>query len=581
MISLKSISKYIEQTANIIAGVLGLDVLIVDSDLLILGDSDLESISENTCINKTSILAEVIYQKKVLILDSKLNRFGCVNCEKKPTCPVTGIIGIPLYYNDKIIGSIGIIANSIEDKENIIKNEEKYMKFIYRTSDLITNRLQKEEEINEISILNKKMEVVLDSINDFLILVSNTGKILNTNFEFNKTFNFNTPENIYEILENDLANKILIEKEMVKYAEVKINKNNEFLLSSKPVIIDAESQGAVLILKSLKDYTTEINDLYNYDININFNDLIGNSNSIKKIKTKIKKIASSSSTVLITGETGTGKEVVARLIHNNSKRKDQPFIAINCSAIPDNLLESELFGYEEGAFSGAKKGGKIGKLHLAEGGTLFLDEIGEMPIHLQSKILRVLEERKITRIGGLKSSNIDIRVISATNKNLEFLVKEGKFREDLFYRLKVIPFKIPPLRERKNDIELLIRHFIEIYSKKLNKNIIDISEEARKVLLRNQWPGNIRELKNVIEFAINMAESNIITKDNLPSDINRILFETSSELNIDNIVKELIIESFNKYGTTTKGKENAANALGISVATLYRKVIKFKLDKNF
>ncbi|MDM8534658.1 sigma 54-interacting transcriptional regulator, partial [Clostridiaceae bacterium HSG29] len=333
-----------------------------------------------------------------------------------------------------------------------------------------------------------------------------------------------------------------------------------------------------LILKSLKDYTSEINDLYNYDINVGFDDLIGNSKVIENIKKKIKKIAISSSTILVTGETGTGKEVVARLIHNNSKRKNNPFVAINCSAIPDDLLESELFGYEEGAFSGAKKGGKLGKFQLAEGGTIFLDEIGEMPIHLQSKILRVLEERKVTRIGGLKSTNIDIRVISATNKDLESLVEEGKFREDLLYRLKVIPIKIPPLRERKEDIKLLINYFLKIYSRKLDKNIIDISKDAINILLNNQWYGNIRELKNVMEFAINMADSNIITADNLPSDIKKITFKTDCDLNIENTMKKLIIEAIDRYGSTTQGKENAANALGISVATLYRKLIKYNLE---
>jgi len=578
MIPLKSISKYVAQTANIIAGVLNLDILIVDSELLILGDSDLESISENACIEKSSILAEVMIHKKVLVLNSKFEHKGCINCDKLNTCPVTGIIGIPLFHNNEVIGSVGIIANSIEDKENMINNLDKYMKFINKTSELIINRLEKEAEINEISIINKKMEVVLDSINDFLVLVSNTGEILKTNFEFKKTFNFEEPKNIYDILDNELINQILINKEMVKYAEVKINENNEFLLSSKPVILDNQGQGAVLILKSLKDYTSEINDLYNYDINVGFDDLVGNSKAIENIKKKIKKIAISSSTVLITGETGTGKEVVARLIHNNSKRKNNPFVAINCSAIPDDLLESELFGYEEGAFSGAKKGGKLGKFQLAEGGTIFLDEIGEMPIHLQSKILRVLEERQVTRIGGLKSTNIDIRVISATNKNLESLVEEGKFREDLFYRLKVIPIEIPPLRERKEDIKLLIKYFLEIYSKKLEKDIIDISKDAFNILINNQWHGNIRELKNVMEFAINMADSNIITIDNLPSDINKITFKTACDLNIDNTMKKLIIEAINRYGNTTLGKENAANALGISVATLYRKLIKYELE---
>jgi transcriptional regulator with PAS, ATPase and Fis domain len=312
-------------------------------------------------------------------------------------------------------------------------------------------------------------------------------------------------------------------------------------------------------------------------MNVAFDDLVGESNQIKMIKERIKQIASSSSTVLIDGETGTGKEVIARLIHNTSTRCDAPFVAINCSAIPEDLMESELFGYEEGAFSGAKKGGKIGKFQLANGGTIFLDEIGEMALHLQAKLLRVLQERQVNKIGGLHSTEVDVRILAATNKKLEVLVKQGRFREDLYYRLKVIPITSPPLRERKDDIKALVEYFIKYYSSRIGKEINGISDDAMAVLINHHWKGNVRELRNVIEFSLNMTMGNMITLTALPHDLSHPVEAFDEELNIETLTKGLIEKALRKYGDSTTAKEMAAKSLGISVATLYRKMKDFEL----
>ncbi|BEP29827.1 sigma-54 interaction domain-containing protein [Helicovermis profundi] len=271
-----------------------------------------------------------------------------------------------------------------------------------------------------------------------------------------------------------------------------------------------------------------------------------------------------------------GKEVIARLIHNTSKRKNEPFVAINCSAIPENLIESELFGYDEGAFSGAKKGGKIGKFQLADGGTIFLDEIGEMALHLQSKLLRVIQDKQITKIGGLNPIEVDIRILAATNKKLETLVKNGKFREDLYYRLKVIPIYSSPLRERIGDIKLLLDYFVKHYSDILEKKISGISDDALKVLLSYSWKGNVRELMNVVEFSMSMSNTDMITLNNLPNDILNPIEDDFEELNVEYNIKLLIERAIKKYGNSTLAKEMAAKALGISVATLYRKMKDFE-----
>lgn len=317
-----------------------------------------------------------------------------------------------------------------------------------------------------------------------------------------------------------------------------------------------------------------------------FNDIIGESDAIKNVITNCKIIANSPSTVLIQGESGTGKEVLAQSIHNYSLRKNNKFIAINCGAIPANIIESELFGYEDGTFTGGKKGGRIGKIELANGGTLFLDEIGEMPLDMQVKLLRVLQEGRVTRLGGSKEISVDMRVIAATNKDLKKEVKRGKFREDLYYRLCVIPIKLPPLKERKGDITKLIEYFLNMKSIKLDKDIPVISNELYNKLLGYNWPGNIRQLENSIENIVNLnGELSVDIIDeyeekvstNLTIDNKEILEENIKEksFNLEEIEKRTIINAIesNKHNMT-----KTAKALGISRNTLYLKIKKYNID---
>lgn len=370
MLLLKDISEYISQIANTIGEIIKFDVLIVDNDLTILGDSDLEKISNDSCIKRSSILAKVMKEKKKIILNSKHEFKGCLKCSKIDDCPVERIIGIPLIYKKNVIGSMGIIANNEIDKLKMIENEDNYLNFIERMIELIFNKLNEKEELREISLISKRMEIVIDSVDESLILVSDTGQIINSNVSFDKLIDNHKIENIKEIIDEELINRVLINKNDIKYKEIKIN-SKFYLVTMKPVLLDYKNKGALIKLRPLEDVNKQINDLYTHSLDIDFDDLIGKSEEIVSIKNKIRQISNSSSTVLISGETGTGKEIIARLIHNNSNRKNGAFVAINCSAIPEELIESELFGYEEGAFSGARKGGKIGKFQLADEGTIF------------------------------------------------------------------------------------------------------------------------------------------------------------------------------------------------------------------
>lgn len=311
-----------------------------------------------------------------------------------------------------------------------------------------------------------------------------------------------------------------------------------------------------------------------------FKNIIGDSKEIQKLFETVEKVADTDSTILILGESGTGKELFAKAIHYNSRRQVGPFITVNCAAIPSELLESELFGHEKGAFTHAIRT-RIGRFELANGGTIFLDEIGDMSLSLQSKLLRVLEERQFERIGGLNPIRTDIRIIAATHHDLKKAVEEGKFREDLYYRLNVIPIEIPPLRERKTDIPLLVNHFLKQFSNDINRSIPEVDQEVMNRLSQYHWPGNVRELENVIERMVTLSSGDTITLQNLPEMLRHNPVEKHSltyeipegGISFDEVIhefeKKLIIQALNKKGWI---KNKAAQFLNLNRTTLVEKM---------
>jgi DNA-binding NtrC family response regulator len=309
-----------------------------------------------------------------------------------------------------------------------------------------------------------------------------------------------------------------------------------------------------------------------------FPKIIGSSEPMQRVFAVMEKVIPSKSNILITGDSGTGKGLVAQAIHEAGPRKDKPFISINCGAIPENLLESELFGHKKGAFTSAVDD-KKGLITMANGGTLFLDEIGELPPALQVKLLHVIQTRELTPVGDTRIITVDIRIIAATNADLMQRVKEGRFREDLYYRLNVIEIRMPALRERSDDIPVLIRHYLDLFTKEAGKNIKDIDYEAMQALLAYDWPGNIRELRNTMERAVVLADGDLLTIHDLPDKLRTLDIEgvSTSSLRqaLDNFEREYIKRSL----TENKGnKEAAANKLGIDLATLYRKLKKLRIE---
>lgn len=343
------------------------------------------------------------------------------------------------------------------------------------------------------------------------------------------------------------------------------------------VRLNAELQRTKGVADYLQEQLSQVESLP-----LSFKEYIGQNSRLKEILHLAAKVAKTDSTVLILGESGVGKEVLAKAIHHASRRKDKPLIKVNCAAIPEELLESELFGFEEGAFTGAKRGGKLGKFELAHEGTIFLDEIGDMSLTMQAKLLRVLQEKEIERIGGTKPISVDFRVISATNKDLSQMVKEGSFRQDLFYRLNIVPLYLPPLRERKDDIKAIAQHFLHQFSKEVGYELV-LSPQVEWILHRYDWPGNIRELRNVLEHASIVCGGPVIEPQHLPG---YLLPGNSPEKTptddiynlkeaVSRLEKELITAAL---AHSNNNRSKAIKALGISRRTFYEKLRQYNID---
>ena len=348
----------------------------------------------------------------------------------------------------------------------------------------------------------------------------------------------------------------------------------EFTIRVEKVLKFGEARKAEIRLGEENKYLRQ-----EIDVQYNFGEIVGASDKMKSVFEKIKKIARSDSSVILYGESGTGKELVARAIHFHSNRKDASFVKVNCGALAEGVLESELFGHEKGSFTGAIKR-KLGRFELANKGTIFLDEIGDVPLSTQVKLLRVLQEREFERVGGEETVTVDVRVITATNRNLMKMVEEGKFREDLFYRLQVIPIDLPPLRDRTDDIPMLVEHFLEKKATQLNKKRPIMNENAIKELLKYCWPGNVRELENVIERAVVLCEGEEIGLIDLPillGDPSRMTLNLPREdLPLDQALEDLERQLIGRALEKSKGvKTEAARILGLKTSALYYKLEKY------
>ena len=586
-VSLLNIKEDVNRYINIISNLLNVDVGVVDKNMFrVTGTGLYKNIDGVYALG--SVYKNTLETGKTHIIENPRLHTLCTQCKDKKNCKEKLEISTPIYCHKEIIGVLGLVCFNDEQKNKILTNCESYLHFTKQIAEFIgikffeyqENLLQKDQE--------NTLKTILENINKGVIIIDKDNTIVSINPIAIEKLNLKfqcVGKKIIIITQNDY----LMNEEVFKLS---IN-NKDFTVVGKKISLTSfdNRKNSAFIFEDIKKINENIAEITNNNV-ISLNDIYGNSEATKKLKENILKIADTSSTVLITGESGTGKELVARSLHSHSNRKNKPFVVINCSAIPDSLLESELFGYVKGAFTGANNNGRIGKFELANTGVIFLDEIGDMPLYLQAKILRVIQEKKIERIGSNKSIDLDIKIIAATNVNLEEKIKEQKFRSDLYYRLNVIPFKLLPLRERKEDILPIIEKLIKKYNHISGKNIISIDDEVKQAFLSYDWPGNVRELENVIELMFNISgNSSILNSSLLPENISKksvsnppkssqIIIKNPSDdfENFDIIEKNYILQGLEKFGNTTEGKKIISEKMGIGLTTLYRKLKRFGIE---
>jgi PAS domain S-box-containing protein len=455
---------------------------------------------------------------------------------------------------------------------------------VVAAANAIEKMLEVKSYTDKLVLAKQHIETIIDSIPTGILTCDLSGTIQSANMHITAMFGFKENEILkmktWEIFEGwDLVKNTLATKESFIDEDVYVNarKNKlQFSLSAYPFVDKEENLKEIIcVFKEVKKVRKLANRIVDRHAIYTFDKIIGKNERFLLNIDYAKKIADSKSTILILGESGTGKEVFAQSIHNAGSRKEEAFVAVNCGAIPRNLIESELFGYEDGAYTGAKRGGNPGKFEMADGGTIFLDEIGEMPLEMQPNLLRVIEEGIVSRIGSSKQIPVNVRIIAATNKDLRREVEMGNFRKDLYYRLNVLPLYLCPLRERKEDIPLLIDYFMDTIAKRLNKRKVAVPLEYMKHLIQYDWPGNIRELENIVELMINT--------ESLPLDLNNKnlgIQPTSSALK-DPCLKLEYLENQHILYVLRKFKGNislAAEALDIGRNTLYRKIEKYSID---
>ncbi|QNO15812.1 sigma 54-interacting transcriptional regulator [Alkalicella caledoniensis] len=552
---------------------------------------EMEYRGESICYFEGGILAGAISSilgRNMDAVETNCHALGDNYCEFKVT--PEKIQETDLDINKKDDNMVNLALHSLRLAKNYSRVEHKTKEFHYKNQRL-NQALKRALEINNSN------KTILDNMPNFLAMIDNNGVVIKINKQYSEFLKTSSSE-----IENKNVNTLGWKS---KYKDVLNNGNSEiwqeqigkeeFIIFESPVtegngvlrqLIPTDSEFVKLMFDKISFLEREMKYYKNKAVaksseTTSIDDLSVSSQSMKEVIPYMKKVSKTDATVLLRGESGTGKTMFAKAIHKESHRKNSPFICIDCTTIPENFFEAELFGYEPGAFTGANKNGKIGKLELAHGGTVFLDEIGEIPLETQAKLLRFLQEKEFERIGAISTKKVDVRIIAATNQDLEVMISNGKFRKDLYYRLNVININLPPLRERLEEIPALVDKILLDFCKEVGLNIKEFQEQGLKELIHYHWPGNIRELENLVKrLAINSEHSTITkeevvkeiqkTKKNVNLGINNPVTDLKELTEKDQILKVLEEHNFNKT--------SAADELGITRQTLYNKIKRYEIE---
>ncbi|KSY82879.1 Fis family transcriptional regulator, partial [Escherichia coli] len=570
---LMQIQPTIQRFARMLASVLQLEVEIVDENLCrVAGTGAYGKFLGRQLSGNSRLLRHVLETKTEKVVTQ--SRFDplCEGCDSKENCREKAFLGTPVILQDRCVGVISLIAVTHEQQEHISDNLREFSDYVRHISTIFVSKLLEDQGPGD--NISKIFATMIDNMDQGVLVVDDESRVQFVNQTALKTLG---------VVQNNIIGK------PIRFRPLTFESNFTHGHMQHIVSWDDKSeliigqlhniQGRQLFLMAFHQSHTSFS-VANAPDEPHIEQLVGECRVMRQLKRLISRIAPSPSSVMVVGESGTGKEVVARAIHKLSGRRNKPFIAINCAAIPEQLLESELFGYVKGAFTGASANGKTGLIQAANTGTLFLDEIGDMPLMLQAKLLRAIEAREILPIGASSPIQVDIRIISATNQNLAQFIAEGKFREDLFYRLNVIPITLPPLRERQEDIELLVHYFLHLHTRRLGSVYPGIAPDVVEILRKHRWPGNLRELSNLMEYLVNVVPSGeVIDSTLLPpnllnngtteqSDVTEV---TEAHLSLDDaggtaleeMEKQMIREALSRHNS----KKQVADELGIGIAT--------------
>ncbi|HAX4376162.1 TPA: sigma-54-dependent transcriptional regulator [Escherichia coli] len=580
---LMQIQPTIQRFARMLASVLQLEVEIVDENLCrVAGTGAYGKFLGRQLSGNSRLLRHVLETKTEKVVTQ--SRFDplCEGCDSKENCREKAFLGTPVILQDRCVWVISLIAVTHEQQEHISDNLREFSDYVRHISTIFVSKLLEDQGPGD--NISKIFATMIDNMDQGVLVVDDDNRIQFVNQTALKTLG---------VVQNNIIGK------PIRFRPLTFESNFTHGHMQHIVSWDDKSeliigqlhniQGRQLFLMAFHQSHNSFS-VANAPDEPHIEQLVGECRVMRQLKRLISRIAPSPSSVMVVGESGTGKEVVARAIHKLSGRRNKPFIAINCAAIPEQLLESELFGYVKGAFTGASANGKTGLIQAANTGTLFLDEIGDMPLMLQAKLLRAIEAREILPIGASSPIQVDIRIISATNQNLAQFIAEGKFREDLFYRLNVIPITLPPLRERQEDIELLVHYFLHLHTRRLGSVYPGIAPDVVEILRKHRWPGNLRELSNLMEYLVNVVPSGEVIDSTLlpPNLLNNGTTEQSgvTEVNeahlalddaggtaLEEMEKQMIREALSRHNS----KKQVADELGIGIATLYRKIKKYEL----
>ncbi|CAD6055980.1 sigma-54-dependent transcriptional regulator [Escherichia coli] len=580
---LMQIQPTIQRFARMLASVLQLEVEIVDENLCrVAGTGAYGKFLGRQLSSNSRLLRHVLETKTEKVVTQ--SRFDplCEGCDNKDNCREKAFLGTPVILQDRCVGVISLIAVTHEQQEHISDNLREFSDYVRHISTIFVSKLLEDQGPGD--NISKIFATMIDNMDQGVLVVDDDNRVQFVNQTALKTLG---------VVQNNIIGK------PIRFRPLTFESNFTHGHMQHIVSWDDKSeliigqlhniQGRQLFLMAFHQSHTSFS-VANAPDEPHIEQLVGECRVMRQLKRLISRIAPSPSSVMVVGESGTGKEVVARAIHKLSGRRNKPFIAINCAAIPEQLLESELFGYVKGAFTGASANGKTGLIQAANTGTLFLDEIGDMPLMLQAKLLRAIEAREILPIGASSPIQVDIRIISATNQNLAQFIAEGKFREDLFYRLNVIPITLPPLRERQEDIELLVHYFLHLHTRRLGSVYPGIAPDVVEILRKHRWPGNLRELSNLMEYLVNVVPSGeVIDSTLLPpnllnngtteqSDVTEVseahlALDDAGGTALEEMEKQMIREALSRHNS----KKQVADELGIGIATLYRKIKKYEL----